>query len=87
MWVGRDDNRPTGLTGSNGAMRVWEALMANMDLTETAEPGESELRLVQIDSENGLLAGNECSGRIRLPFVPGTQPAAYSPCAHVFHSK
>jgi len=87
VWVGRDDNRPTGLTGSNGAMRVWEALMANMDLTETAEPGESELRLVQIDSENGLLAGNECSGRIRLPFVPGTQPAAYSPCAHVFHSK
>ena len=27
VWVGRDDNQPTGLTGSSGAMRVWSDFM------------------------------------------------------------
>ncbi len=86
IWVGRDDNRPIGLTGSNGAMRVWEALMGNLDLTSTTNPGTGDLRFVQIDSDNGLLASNECANRINLPFVPGTQPTSYSSCSRIFNS-
>ncbi|MCY4148459.1 MAG: penicillin-binding protein 1B [Gammaproteobacteria bacterium] len=87
VWVGRDDNRPIGLTGSGGAMRVWEAMMTNLDLAKTTSLGEGHLRFVQIDSENGLLASNECANRISLPFVPGTQPTSYSSCAHNVHDK
>src|SRR5690606_21767681 len=32
VWVGRDDNRPVGLTGAAGAMRVWAAIMKDSDL-------------------------------------------------------
>jgi len=30
VWVGRDDNRPSGLTGASGALRVWTDFMAGV---------------------------------------------------------
>lgn len=32
VWMGRDDNKPVGLTGGKGAGRVWKNYMANMPL-------------------------------------------------------
>src|SRR5690606_18568855 len=32
VWVGRDDNRPVGLSGATGAMRVWAAMMKDSGL-------------------------------------------------------
>lgn len=31
VWIGRDNNKPTGLTGSSGAMPVWAAIMNNIN--------------------------------------------------------
>src|SRR5262249_55269494 len=33
VWVGYDDNRPSQLTGSAGALPVWDALMASLHPT------------------------------------------------------
>jgi penicillin-binding protein 1B len=30
-WVGRDDNKPMGLSGSSGALRLWGDIMAGID--------------------------------------------------------
>ena len=32
VWVGYDDNRPTGLTGSSGALRVWSSVMQELGI-------------------------------------------------------
>ena len=30
VWVGRDDNKPSGLTGASGAMTIWGEMMKNI---------------------------------------------------------
>ena len=83
VWVGRDDNRSFGLTGSAGAMRVWQAIMGKLFLT----PGEfiqpETITYHEIDPESGLLANHRCEQRISLPLVKAHGIRRFAPCAGV----
>jgi penicillin-binding protein 1B len=57
-WVGRDDNKPMGLSGSTGALRVWGDIMASVD----TQP----LRDIVPD---GVVASGAC-GR-SVPYIRG----------------
>lgn len=59
VWVGRDDNGPTGLTGSSGAMRVWDGIMSHLGVQPLHHgPGE---RLQTVEYATGLLANADCA--------------------------
>ncbi len=81
VWVGRDDNRPTGLTGSTGALPVWGDIMARSDsiALDLHPPREVEMRWVEPAS--GLLSGSGCSGAVQVPFLRGSAPTGSSSCA------
>lgn len=79
VWIGRDDNEPTGLSGASGAMLLWADIMERLDLTPTFPVNRGRVRFAKID-EQGRFAGGCVNGR-RLPFVEGTVPAATAPCA------
>jgi len=72
-WVGHDDNRPTGLTGTTGGLAVWTRLMASIPtlpfeplLPDTLEPR-------WIDFFTGQETSPFCSGSaVSLPFPVGT---------------
>jgi penicillin-binding protein 1B len=79
-WVGRDDNRPIGLTGSSGAMRVWARLMNAIGVSTLEQNRPVGVEMLAIDPETGLL-GEGCPQVIEYPFISGSSPASRAPCA------
>ena len=78
-WVGRDDNGPTGLTGSRGALPVWGELMRrvdNLSLQMMPPPG---VEYHWVDS-TGQLAAEHCEGAMAFPFIAGSQPVNVAAC-------
>ncbi len=83
VWVGNDDNKRTGLSGSNGAMRVWMDIMKGLPLKPLVVEKPANVFEFPIDMSNGRLMGKSCRGRRRtetLPFIAGSEPKKYSYC-------
>ncbi|MFP5304265.1 MAG: penicillin-binding protein 1B, partial [Gammaproteobacteria bacterium] len=82
VWVGRDDNQPTGLSGSSGALPIWSRVMRDLGVQgfEPIEPGSIER--VSVDPVSGLRADEGCSGAIEVPFMRGWGPRTWAPCAN-----
>ncbi len=70
VWVGYDDNSPTGFTGSSGALTVWARLMANLDtdLEERADAGVAHERVDRV-RERAACRGN-CGDDLVTVVVP-----------------
>ncbi|HEU0187036.1 MAG TPA: penicillin-binding protein 1B [Gallionellaceae bacterium] len=80
VWVGRDDNKPTGLTGASGAMTVWGEMMKGLQ-PEPLEPAlPDEVELVNVDPASGVRYDGSCKAGMVLPFVKGSALAEVSPC-------
>lgn len=73
-WLGRDDNKPTGLSGSSGALVVWGRVMdaiSSQPLEITEPEGISWAR---INTETLAPSSLPVSNSTLLPFVAGTEP-------------
>lgn len=68
VWVGRDDNQPHGLSGSRGALRLWNALMAQADIVPALG---AESATISIDYATGLRAMPHCGGTVPVPIPTG----------------
>lgn len=80
IWVGRDDNKPTGLYGSTGALKVWIDLFKRLPAEPLALRSEG-IEFVWIDPESGERSDAVCSGARELPFVIGYAPTERHGCA------
>ena len=78
-WVGRDDNRPTGLMGATGALRIWIELMKRMPAAPLDVPKDG-IELAFVDAESGKRTDSACSGARELPFVQGYAPEDEEHC-------
>jgi penicillin-binding protein 1B len=90
VWVGYDNDQPTGFTGSAGALPVWAHLMASLGTSSWNAPMPESLAEVQLEYLTGLRVVAGCAEDIvavavpegtALPAKPGcgfplTQPAA-----------
>ncbi len=79
-WVGLDNNRPAGVTGSNAAMRVWARVFRELPLEAVDLRMPDGAFWMWVDGETGLLTHENCPNAIQIPFVNGSEPKASSSC-------
>jgi len=86
VWVGRDDNGSTRLTGASGAMRIWGRLLRRLGVVSLSDRVPVGVELVEIDPASGRL-GKGCADARELPFIQGSAPRERAPCASGLSSK
>lgn len=79
VWVGRDDNKPTGLFGATGALRIWIDLFKQLPTAPLVVPGAG-IEDAWVDPVNGKRSDPNCSGARELPFAAGYVPSDIEHC-------
>jgi penicillin-binding protein 1B len=80
VWVGRDDNQSTGLTGSSGALKIWLDMMQRLPLQDLQLERPETIEMQWIDSQSGGLSKKACAGTVELPFISGSAPTQRAEC-------
>lgn len=78
VWLGRDDNKPAGLTGTSGALQVWANVMREIARQSVVLTPTDEIETVWID--RGMRANSSCPDAVQYPFIQGSAPDVFAPC-------
>jgi len=69
VWLGRDDNKPAGFSGSTGAMRIWGSLFQHIGAQPLQlVPPEGMVEL-WVNRDSGAVSETACDNSVQLPFV------------------
>ncbi|MGI2029644.1 penicillin-binding protein 1B [Endozoicomonas acroporae] len=79
-WIGHDDNSPTKLTGSSGALKIWGNFMSNVPVQSVKSLGASNVTSVWVNPSANGRSHRYCQGAIPLPYIKGSEPKAYAGC-------
>jgi len=80
VWVGRDDNKSCGLTGSSGALQIWGETMAAIRNKPLDLPQPESVEWVVIDPKTGFRTDEVCDNAMAIPYIIGTAPKAFISC-------
>ena len=79
VWVGRDDNQSTGLTGATGALPVWLNIVRELSAQplQVLQPGG--VTTYWVDAE-GALSAESCPDVRPVPYINGSEPKTRAAC-------
>jgi penicillin-binding protein 1B len=66
-WLGADDNRPIGLTGSMGAAKIWGGVLAALEANSYDAPPPADIDEHWIDYLTGAPSGERCADAVPVP--------------------
>lgn len=74
VWLGRDDNRSTGLTGSRGALRIWTETFDQLGDRGLVLSRPAGVSYRWADPDTGHAIDAKCKGARYIPYARGSQP-------------
>lgn len=80
VWVGRDDNKPIGLTGGSGALPIWMAYMQRLSLNPVHFDKPENIAWLWLENGTGLLAAAHCANAIYVPVLNKFTPRQSGHC-------
>ncbi|MBI5576183.1 MAG: PBP1A family penicillin-binding protein [Deltaproteobacteria bacterium] len=85
VWVGRDSGGDTGVTGAEGALRIWSRFMKSIYSSAGPRALQPPQGIVtaEIDPASGFLATSACPERFTEAFIEGTVPKETCPLHQV----
>jgi penicillin-binding protein 1B len=67
IWVGRDDNKPTGLTGASGALRVYANYLQKRVPKVLHLPWPQGITMIGFDKDRRGALSLDCDNKFKLP--------------------
>ncbi len=80
VWLGNDNNAPTKLTGSTGALRVWSRFMSSVPLESVKPLKDADLEVVWVDPATNRRSHKYCEGARQFPYIASSVPTTYGGC-------
>ena len=80
-WIGRDDNGPTTLTGSTGALPVWARFMEQVPQHGFSPVVPDGVTYHWVNAQRQALTDEHCDNARLVPFMAGSEPAQEVTCA------
>jgi len=80
VWMGRDDNGKTPLTGASGALQVWANFMQQAAPSSLNMTPPSNVIMVWVDAYSGLGSAEDCPGAVQMPYIRGSEPLPGESC-------
>ncbi|MEM7256890.1 MAG: penicillin-binding protein 1B [Pseudomonadota bacterium] len=74
VWIGHDDNTPTPVTGSRGALEVWSRVMSQINRNALAFSTPPGVDYVPVDLQSGHRVDKDCPNAVELPFYRDFAP-------------
>jgi penicillin-binding protein 1B len=83
VWMGRDDNGVTGLSGSSGPLPVWTEIMAAIPQRPLNLAPPASVKMVWMDEAGVLASARGCPGAREYPLLDVSLPTEASACGKV----
>jgi penicillin-binding protein 1B len=80
VWLGRDDNGPTPLTGASGALQVWTDFMRKADPLPLDMPLPDNVVQAWVDANSGMGSDPSCPNAVQMPYIRGSEPVPGGAC-------
>jgi penicillin-binding protein 1B len=74
-WLGKDDNKPTGLTGSSGALVLFSDFIKKQGVVNKVDNKPDAIAITLFETKTGHAVTSECDDTINYPAISaGIQP-------------